>query len=35
MIASAFQWLGALLMLVAMCAALRADGRPIDLSSAR
>jgi hypothetical protein len=35
MYSSALQWLGAILMLTAMCAALRADGRPIDLSSAR
>jgi hypothetical protein len=35
MASSALQWIGAVLMLVAMFAALRADGRPIDLSSAR
>jgi hypothetical protein len=35
MIATVFHWMGALLMLAAMWAALRADGRPVDLSSGR
>ncbi len=35
MVATVFQWMGALLMLSAMWAALRAEGRPVDLSSAR
>ena len=35
MTATVFQWTGALLMLAAMWTALRAEGRPVDLSSAR
>ncbi len=35
MVATIFQWMGAVLMLGAMWAALRAEGRPVDLSSAR
>ncbi len=35
MVTTVFQWMGAMLMLAAMWAALRAEGRPVDLSSAR
>jgi hypothetical protein len=35
MVISVFHWMGTLLMIAAMWAALRAEGRPVDLSSAR
>jgi hypothetical protein len=35
MVTTVLQWMGAMLMLAAMWAALRAEGRPVDLSSAR
>jgi hypothetical protein len=35
MIAAILQWTGAVLLLAAMYGALKAEGRPIDLSSAK